>query len=95
LQQFAYRQLMYLVLLQSATTALTGGRLRWHKLNRAGLAAPPAATTVRVPAQIRYADPAPAGPQPIGDGRAIGSGDRQIPDQLARVHRRVREHDVQ
>ncbi|GAA1599599.1 bifunctional polysaccharide deacetylase/glycosyltransferase family 2 protein [Actinoplanes couchii] len=40
LQQFAYRQLMYLVLLQSATTALTGGRLRWHKLNRAGLAVP-------------------------------------------------------
>jgi cellulose synthase/poly-beta-1,6-N-acetylglucosamine synthase-like glycosyltransferase/peptidoglycan/xylan/chitin deacetylase (PgdA/CDA1 family) len=38
LQQFAYRQLMYLVLLQSATTALTGGRLRWHKLNRTGLA---------------------------------------------------------
>jgi hypothetical protein len=38
LQQFAYRQLMYLVLMQSATTALTGGRLRWHKLNRAGLA---------------------------------------------------------
>jgi hypothetical protein len=37
LQQFAYRQLMYLVLLQSATTALTGGRLRWHKLHRAGL----------------------------------------------------------
>ncbi|GLW29502.1 bi-functional transferase/deacetylase [Actinoplanes regularis] len=37
LQQFAYRQLMYLVLIQSATTAMTGGRLRWHKLNRAGL----------------------------------------------------------
>jgi hypothetical protein len=37
LQQFAYRQLMYLVLMQSATTALTGGRLRWHKLHRAGL----------------------------------------------------------
>ena len=37
LQQFAYRQLMYLVMIQSATTALTGGRLRWHKLNRAGL----------------------------------------------------------
>jgi cellulose synthase/poly-beta-1,6-N-acetylglucosamine synthase-like glycosyltransferase/peptidoglycan/xylan/chitin deacetylase (PgdA/CDA1 family) len=37
LQQFAYRQLMYLVLIQSATTALTGGRLRWHKLQRAGL----------------------------------------------------------
>ncbi|WP_127499328.1 bifunctional polysaccharide deacetylase/glycosyltransferase family 2 protein [Actinoplanes solisilvae] len=39
LQQFAYRQLMYLVLMQSATTALTGGRLRWHKLHRAGLTA--------------------------------------------------------
>ncbi|MFC3744949.1 bifunctional polysaccharide deacetylase/glycosyltransferase family 2 protein [Paractinoplanes deccanensis] len=39
LQQFAYRQLMYLVLMQSATTALTGGRLRWHKLHRAGLGA--------------------------------------------------------
>jgi cellulose synthase/poly-beta-1,6-N-acetylglucosamine synthase-like glycosyltransferase/peptidoglycan/xylan/chitin deacetylase (PgdA/CDA1 family) len=37
LQQFAYRQLMYLVLIQSVTTALTGGRLRWHKLHRAGL----------------------------------------------------------
>jgi cellulose synthase/poly-beta-1,6-N-acetylglucosamine synthase-like glycosyltransferase/peptidoglycan/xylan/chitin deacetylase (PgdA/CDA1 family) len=38
LQQFAYRQLMYLVLMQSFTTAMTGGRLRWHKLHRAGLA---------------------------------------------------------
>jgi cellulose synthase/poly-beta-1,6-N-acetylglucosamine synthase-like glycosyltransferase/peptidoglycan/xylan/chitin deacetylase (PgdA/CDA1 family) len=37
LQQFAYRQLMYLVLIQSAVTALTGARLRWHKLHRAGL----------------------------------------------------------
>ncbi|AGZ46224.1 bifunctional polysaccharide deacetylase/glycosyltransferase family 2 protein [Actinoplanes friuliensis] len=37
LQQFAYRQLMYLVLIQSALTAMTGGRLRWHKLHRAGL----------------------------------------------------------
>jgi cellulose synthase/poly-beta-1,6-N-acetylglucosamine synthase-like glycosyltransferase/peptidoglycan/xylan/chitin deacetylase (PgdA/CDA1 family) len=38
LQQFAYRQLMYLVLMQSAVTAMTGARLRWHKLHRAGLA---------------------------------------------------------
>ncbi|GAB7041979.1 MULTISPECIES: bifunctional polysaccharide deacetylase/glycosyltransferase family 2 protein [Catenuloplanes] len=36
LQQFAYRQLMYLVLIQSAVTALTGARLRWHKLQRTG-----------------------------------------------------------
>jgi cellulose synthase/poly-beta-1,6-N-acetylglucosamine synthase-like glycosyltransferase len=42
LQQFAYRQLMYLVLIQSATTALTGGRLGWHKLRRAGLVRSPA-----------------------------------------------------
>jgi len=39
LQQFAYRQLMYLVLIQSGLTALTGARLRWHKLRRAGTAA--------------------------------------------------------
>ncbi|MFD0784036.1 glycosyltransferase, partial [Micromonospora azadirachtae] len=36
LQQFAYRQLMYLVLLRSMITALTGARLRWRKLKRAG-----------------------------------------------------------
>jgi hypothetical protein len=36
LQQFVYRQLMYLVLLQSAITALTGRRLRWQKLRRSG-----------------------------------------------------------
>ncbi|MEU8658865.1 bifunctional polysaccharide deacetylase/glycosyltransferase family 2 protein [Actinoplanes philippinensis] len=95
LQQFAYRQLMYLVLLQSATTALTGGRLRWHKLDRSGLASPPAADGVRVPAQKRHVSPPPAGPWPIGDGRTRGSGDRQIPDQVGRVHGRVREHDVQ
>ncbi|MCM0677303.1 glycosyltransferase [Micromonospora phytophila] len=36
LQQFAYRQLMYLVLVRSTVTALTGTRLRWRKLKRAG-----------------------------------------------------------
>jgi cellulose synthase/poly-beta-1,6-N-acetylglucosamine synthase-like glycosyltransferase/peptidoglycan/xylan/chitin deacetylase (PgdA/CDA1 family) len=39
LQQFAYRQVMYLVLLQSAITALSGGRLGWQKLRRSGDAA--------------------------------------------------------
>jgi cellulose synthase/poly-beta-1,6-N-acetylglucosamine synthase-like glycosyltransferase/peptidoglycan/xylan/chitin deacetylase (PgdA/CDA1 family) len=38
LQQFVYRQLMYLVLIQSGLTALTGSRLRWHKLHRTGTA---------------------------------------------------------
>lgn len=36
LQQVLYRQLMYVVLLQSWITALTGGRLRWQKLRRTG-----------------------------------------------------------
>ncbi|MET8981173.1 glycosyltransferase [Streptomyces sp. NPDC004539] len=36
LQQILYRQLMYMVLLQSWITALTGGRLRWQKLRRSG-----------------------------------------------------------
>ncbi|MEU8259096.1 glycosyltransferase [Micromonospora sp. NPDC048999] len=36
LQQFAYRQLMYLVLARSLATALTGARLGWRKVQRAG-----------------------------------------------------------
>jgi cellulose synthase/poly-beta-1,6-N-acetylglucosamine synthase-like glycosyltransferase/peptidoglycan/xylan/chitin deacetylase (PgdA/CDA1 family) len=51
LQQFAYRQLMYLVLIQSATTALTGGRLRWHKLQRAGLGPTQPGVEERIPQQ--------------------------------------------
>jgi len=35
-QQVVYRVLMYMVLMQSAITALTGGRLRWQKLKRTG-----------------------------------------------------------
>ncbi|MDT4991121.1 MAG: hypothetical protein QOH97_1013 [Actinoplanes sp.] len=59
LQQFAYRQLMYLVLIQSAMTALTGGRLRWHKLQRAGLTAQTPA-----PVSVPYAVRAPARDRP-------------------------------
>ncbi|MER5639460.1 glycosyltransferase [Kitasatospora sp. NPDC002227] len=40
-QQLVYRQLMYLVLLQSSITAMTGGRLRWQKLRRTGEVAVP------------------------------------------------------
>ena len=36
LQQFVYRQLMYLVVIQSVVTAVLGTRLRWHKLERTG-----------------------------------------------------------
>jgi cellulose synthase/poly-beta-1,6-N-acetylglucosamine synthase-like glycosyltransferase/peptidoglycan/xylan/chitin deacetylase (PgdA/CDA1 family) len=47
LQQFVYRQLMYLVVIQSVFTALAGSRLRWQRMERYGsLAAPPAAADV-------------------------------------------------
>ncbi|WP_394815984.1 bifunctional polysaccharide deacetylase/glycosyltransferase family 2 protein [Streptomyces gibsoniae] len=42
LQQLAYRQMMYLVLIHSCITALTGGRLRWQKLKRTGEVGTPA-----------------------------------------------------
>ncbi|MFI6248424.1 bifunctional polysaccharide deacetylase/glycosyltransferase family 2 protein [Streptomyces sp. NPDC051016] len=44
LQQILYRQLMYVVLLQSWITALTGGRLRWQKLRRTGVVEAPGGT---------------------------------------------------
>lgn len=47
LQQVVYRQLMYLVVIQSVAAALAGTRLRWHKLRRLGLAGAPA--TAREP----------------------------------------------
>jgi len=36
LQQFVYRQLMYLVVIQSVATAVLGARLRWHTVRREG-----------------------------------------------------------
>ncbi|MBE1603240.1 glycosyltransferase [Actinopolymorpha pittospori] len=36
LQQFVYRQLMYLVVIQSVVTALVGAPLRWHAMRRHG-----------------------------------------------------------
>ncbi|MFI5572299.1 polysaccharide deacetylase family protein [Streptomyces sp. NPDC051740] len=54
LQQILYRQLMYVVLLQSWITALTGGRLRWQKLRRTGVVGAPVAGAV--PSQSRLSD---------------------------------------
>ncbi|MBD9728809.1 glycosyltransferase [Streptomyces caniscabiei] len=51
LQQLLYRQLMYVVLLQSWITALTGGRLRWQKLRRTGAVGLPGAPEAAVPQQ--------------------------------------------
>jgi cellulose synthase/poly-beta-1,6-N-acetylglucosamine synthase-like glycosyltransferase/peptidoglycan/xylan/chitin deacetylase (PgdA/CDA1 family) len=41
LQQILYRQIMYLVVIQSVFSALAGARLRWNKLPRTGLAEVP------------------------------------------------------
>ncbi|MEV6959629.1 glycosyltransferase [Streptomyces sp. NPDC051207] len=49
LQQILYRQLMYVVLLQSWITALTGGRLRWQKLRRTGVVGAPPPADVQPP----------------------------------------------
>jgi cellulose synthase/poly-beta-1,6-N-acetylglucosamine synthase-like glycosyltransferase len=46
LQQIVYRQLMYLVVIQSVVTALAGNRLRWHKLRRIGFVVGDASPTV-------------------------------------------------
>jgi cellulose synthase/poly-beta-1,6-N-acetylglucosamine synthase-like glycosyltransferase len=35
-QQFVYRQLMYLVVVQSFVTAVLGSTMHWHKLERTG-----------------------------------------------------------
>jgi hypothetical protein len=40
LQQVFYRQLMYLVAIQSVLSAITGTRLRWHKARRLDAPAP-------------------------------------------------------
>ncbi len=48
LQQLVYRQMMYLVLIQSIITAVVGRRLRWQTLRRTGgLQVPTAAATSR------------------------------------------------
>jgi hypothetical protein len=36
LQQFVYRQLMYLVVVESVLTALRGTRMHWRPIERSG-----------------------------------------------------------
>ena len=92
LQQFAYRQLMYLVLIQSGLTALTGARLRWHKLRRAGTAAATApaglvAPVAAVAAPTRRPEPTPGAPEPTrpelpkprGEAVAAARGRARVP----------------
>ncbi|GJF35182.1 bi-functional transferase/deacetylase [Kitasatospora sp. NE20-6] len=51
LQQFVYRQLMYLVVIQSVFTALAGSRLRWQRMQRYG------ALQVPLPQQAAAGEP--------------------------------------
>ncbi|GGJ72067.1 bifunctional polysaccharide deacetylase/glycosyltransferase family 2 protein [Streptomyces brasiliensis] len=44
LQQFVYRQLMYLVVIQSVFTAVSGSRLRWQRMERYGSLQAPVGT---------------------------------------------------
>jgi cellulose synthase/poly-beta-1,6-N-acetylglucosamine synthase-like glycosyltransferase/peptidoglycan/xylan/chitin deacetylase (PgdA/CDA1 family) len=59
LQQFVYRQLMYLVVVQSVFTALAGSRLRWQRMERYGSLQAPPSPTVLVPT--------PAAPTALAD----------------------------
>ena len=52
LQQFVYRQLMYLVVIQSVASALYGIRLRWHVMRRTG---DMEAAPVNAPVYVRLA----------------------------------------
>ncbi|WP_323183844.1 polysaccharide deacetylase family protein [Streptomyces canus] len=79
LQQIVYRQLLYLVLLQSCVTALTGAGLRWHKLRRTGRVTAPAAPR-----------PLPAPPlpllQPVTAERPVTA---EVPEQPEEAERPV------
>ncbi len=61
LQQILYRQLMYVVLLQSWITALTGGRLRWQKLRRTGVVEAPGGPVPRQQARSESDERRPVG----------------------------------
>jgi cellulose synthase/poly-beta-1,6-N-acetylglucosamine synthase-like glycosyltransferase/peptidoglycan/xylan/chitin deacetylase (PgdA/CDA1 family) len=57
LQQFVYRQLMYLVVIQAVVTALVGSRLRWQRMDRRGMSAPPTAGGPPAPIPAQRANP--------------------------------------
>ncbi|MFF8946506.1 glycosyltransferase [Streptomyces sp. NPDC014864] len=77
LQQILYRQLMYVVLLQSWITALTGGRLRWQKLRRTGVVEAPGGGG-SVPSSAPASDPAASlSPSPAAEGRTDDAAERR------------------
>ena len=62
LQQFVYRQLMYLVVIQSVFTAVSGSRLRWQRMERYGSLRAPAGAGPEPAGEDRPAAPAQPGP---------------------------------
>jgi cellulose synthase/poly-beta-1,6-N-acetylglucosamine synthase-like glycosyltransferase/peptidoglycan/xylan/chitin deacetylase (PgdA/CDA1 family) len=99
LQQFAYRQLMYLVLIQSVTTALTGGRLRWHKLHRAGLTGGVVEGRLPLPAQgiapeVHSWPPAPARVNSPGAASGRATARPVVPVQPLRPEGQMRPEDI-
>ena len=75
LQQFVYRQLLYIVLVRSVAAALAGVALRWHKLQRTGAAAAHASGSV--PRPVRTAPGQRARPSPTTGRAGEGSGHRR------------------
>ncbi|OXY97669.1 bi-functional transferase/deacetylase [Streptomyces diastatochromogenes] len=62
LQQFVYRQFMYLVVIQSVFTAVSGSRLRWQRMERYGSLRAPAGAEPS--GEDRTAAPAQPEPEP-------------------------------
>ncbi|RPE39996.1 cellulose synthase/poly-beta-1,6-N-acetylglucosamine synthase-like glycosyltransferase [Streptomyces sp. Ag109_O5-1] len=54
LQQFVYRQLMYLVVIQSVFTAVSGSRVRWQRMERYGSLQAPTGTQTLAPESAPY-----------------------------------------
>ncbi|MFK0152539.1 bifunctional polysaccharide deacetylase/glycosyltransferase family 2 protein [Streptomyces sp. NPDC090493] len=54
LQQFVYRQLMYLVVIQSVFTAVSGSRLRWQRMERYGSLRAPAGGQTPAPEPVPH-----------------------------------------
>ncbi|MEU7606866.1 bifunctional polysaccharide deacetylase/glycosyltransferase family 2 protein [Streptomyces sp. NPDC041003] len=76
LQQFVYRQLMYLVVIQSVFTAVAGSRLRWQRMERYGslqVPATPSEPLTAVPP--RPSDPSYGRPPVPGAPQVAGAWD--------------------
>jgi hypothetical protein len=84
-QQFAYRRLMYLVVIQSVSTAVSGSRLRWRRVERNGSLRP------HKGAEATLGRPHPAGAR-LSAARAVrGLPEARAPRRLpaARAPRRL------